>query len=82
MTVYAVEDDPSILRKPVTAFLRVIAHRKTYFLAWWISCLSIFLSFLGLLGFGVGFFFTSVWAWDVAGYSFTLALYSERNSSL
>lgn len=77
MTVYAVEGDPRVLRQPVAAFRRAWGHRESYLLAWWIASLAILLSFLGLLALGVGFLFTSVWAWDVVGYAFTVAMYSR-----
>lgn len=78
MTVYAVEGNPAVLRRPVDAFVRAWSHRKIYLFAWWIAMLSILLSFLGLLAAGIGFFFTSVWAWDVVGYAFTVAMYSQK----
>jgi hypothetical protein len=81
MTVYAVEGDPKVLRQPVRAFSRAWAHRGPYLFAWWIAALSILLSSLGLLAAGVGFFFTSVWAWDVVGYAFTVAMYSPTEVS-
>jgi hypothetical protein len=77
MTVFAVEGDKSILKKPVKAFLRAWAHRKLYAKAWAIALVSILCSFLGLLGLGIGFLFTSVWAWEVVGYAFTVAMYNE-----
>jgi hypothetical protein len=77
MTVYAVEGDPKVLRRPAAAFQRAWAHRRAYLYAWWIALLSILVSFLGLLILGVGFLFTSVWAWDVVGYAFTVAMYSD-----
>jgi hypothetical protein len=80
MTVYAVEGDASVLRRPLAAFARVWRHRRTYLFAWWIALLSVGLSFAGLLAAGVGFLFTSVWAWDVVGYAFTVALYSKGRS--
>jgi hypothetical protein len=76
MTVYAVEGDSRVLRRPIAAFQRAWSHRRMYLFAWWIATASIVLSFVGLLGLGIGFFFTSVWAWDVVGYAFTVALYS------
>jgi hypothetical protein len=78
MTVYAVEDDPAVLRKPGVAFSRAWHHRDAYLFAWWIALLSILLSLLGILAAGIGFFFTSVWAWDVVGYAFTVAMYSQK----
>lgn len=78
MTVYAVEGDPAVLRKPAEAFSRAWHHRDAYLFAWWIALLSIVLSLLGILAAGIGFFFTSVWAWDVVGYAFTVAMYSQK----
>lgn len=77
MTVYAVEGDARALRRPVAAFLRAWRHRRTYLFAWWIALLSIVISLGGLLVLGIGFFFASVWAWDVVGYVFTVAMYSN-----
>jgi len=81
MTVYAVEGDPQALRQPIAAFRRAWDHRRMYLFAWWIASLAVLLSFLGLLALGAGFFFTSVWAWDVVGYAFTVALYSRKNGT-
>jgi len=81
MTVYAVEGDARVLRRPLAAFRRALTHRRTYLQAWRISLLSIGLSFLGLLALGIGFLFTSVWAWDVVGYAFTVAMYSDAKDS-
>jgi hypothetical protein len=41
--------------------------------AWAIALAALLCSFLGLLAFGVGFLFTSVWFWQVAGFSFATA---------
>jgi hypothetical protein len=82
MTVYAVEGDPTVLRQPIRAFSRAWLHRRLYLYAWSIALLSIVLSLLGLLALGVGFFFTSVWAWDVVGYAFTIAMYSSEESAV
>lgn len=79
MTVYAVEGDSRVLRHPVGAFLRAWRHRRMYLFAWWIAVLSVVISFAGLLFLGVGFLFTSVWAWDVVGYAFTVAMYSRES---
>ena len=38
--------------------------------AWGIALAALTLSFMGLLGFGIAFFVTSVWFWQVAGFSF------------
>ena len=82
MTVYAVEGDPAVLKQPIAAFQRAWVHKRAYLFAWWIACLSILLSFLGLVILGVGFLFTSVWAWDVVGYAFTVAMYGHKEGTL
>ncbi len=78
MTVFAVEGDARVLRQPHIAFQRAWTHRRMYGKAWAMALVSIVLSFLGLAGLLIGFFFTSVWAWEVVGYAFTVAMYSER----
>jgi hypothetical protein len=80
MTVYAVEGDAAVLLRPVAAFRRAWQHRRTYLFAWWIALLSVVLSFVGLLAAGIGFLFTSVWAWEVVGYAFTVAIYGAERS--
>jgi hypothetical protein len=76
MTVYAVEEDPAVLKQPIKAFKRAWVKRKCYVKAWWIGLLAIALSFVGLVPYVLGWVFTSVWAWEVVGYVFTIALYS------
>jgi hypothetical protein len=80
MAVFACEGDPRVLRNPLRAFKRSVQHGRIYLKAWAIAIVSILLSFLGLLALGVGFFFTSVWAWGVVGYAFTVALYSRSET--
>ena len=77
MTVYACELDVRVLRNPYRAFRRAWAHRVIYSKAWLIAISAILLSFLGLLLFVGGFFVTSVWAWEVVGYAFTVAMYAN-----
>jgi hypothetical protein len=77
MTVYAVERDPAILRHPITAFRRAWERRSVYLRAWLIGLAAMVLSLAGLLLAGIGFLFTSVWAWEVVGYAFTVAMYTE-----
>ncbi len=77
MTVYACESDLTVLRDPRRAFQRAWTRRVAYFKAWRIAILSVALSSLGLLFFGVGFAFTSVWCWKVVGYAFTVAMYMD-----
>jgi hypothetical protein len=77
MTVYACEGDAAVLRRPVQAFRRALAHRHLYFKAWGISLSAVALSFFGLLALVVGFIFASVWSWEVVGYAFTVAMYGN-----
>jgi len=70
-----------VLKRPVVAFLRAWRHRRTYLFAWWIALLSIVISLAGLLALGIGFLFASVWAWDVVGYAFTVAMYSNSEDT-
>lgn len=78
MTVYACEKDTKVLFNPIAAFKRAWAHRKLYFKAWLIALSATSISFLGLFFLFFGFFFTSVWAWEVVGYAFTVAMYNDR----
>lgn len=45
-----------------------------YFKAWIIGLAAVFVSFFGLLAFGIGFLITSVWFWQVAAFSFANAM--------
>lgn len=49
---------------------RVFQGGRSYWHAWMIALLALACSFVGLIGFGVGFLITSVWFWQVAGFSF------------
>jgi hypothetical protein len=55
---------------PFRALRRVMEGGRAYWHAWAIALLALGLSFIGLLALGVGFLFTSVWFWQVAGFSF------------
>jgi hypothetical protein len=74
MTYNAAYDDMSYLYRPDKAFQRAVAGGSDYLHAWLIALAAIALSTLGLLALGVGFFYTSVWAWTVIGYAFSRAL--------
>ena len=74
MTYNAAHRDISYLYRPDRALRRAIAGGRHYLRAWGIALLAICLSSLGILGLGVGFFYTSVWAWMVVGYAFSRAL--------
>jgi hypothetical protein len=81
MTYNAAFGDLSYLYRPDKAFRRAVAGGRAYVHAWGIAITAMLLSLLGLLALGVGFFFTSVWAWSVVGYAFSRALsLSEADS--
>ena len=60
----------SIVFDPFRALRRVGQGGRDYWRAWGIALAALGLSFLGLLAFGIGFLVTSVWFWQVAGFSF------------
>ena len=70
MSHYCFTLDPREVFDPIRAMRRVIEGGAAYWHAWSIALAALFLSFLGLAAFGVGFLFTSVWFWQVAGFSF------------
>jgi hypothetical protein len=74
MTYNAVTGDIRYLYRPDEAFRRAREGGRAYLTAWGIAIAAIGLSFLGLAALGVGFFYTSVWAWSVVGYAFSKAL--------
>jgi hypothetical protein len=70
MTHYCREYDMGEIFNPFRALRRVLEGGTAYWKAWVIALAALCLSFLGLLLAGVGFLFTSVWFWQVAGFSF------------
>lgn len=62
---------------PARALRRCIDGGRGYWHAWAIALAALGLSFLGLLAFGIGFLITSVWFWQVAGFSFA-SVFSQR----
>lgn len=81
MTHYCKRFDPSEIFNPFKALRRSVEAGRHYWQAWMISLLALLLSFFGLLAFGIGFLFTSVWFWQVAGYSFSNA-FTTRHALL
>ena len=79
MTYNAAYNDISYLYRPDRAFMRALDGGKQYLWAWFIGLSAIALSFLGLLALGVGFLYTSVWAWMVVGHAFSRALSLQRH---
>lgn len=78
MTCYCVALDPREIYDPVRALGRVLRGGRLYWRAWGIALAALALSFLGLLALGVGFLFTSVWFWQVAGFAFARAFYQTQ----
>lgn len=74
MTYNAAFHDMRYLYRPDHALKRAWDGGKNYMWAWLIALSAISLSFLGLILLGVGFLYTSVWAWMVVGYVFSRAL--------
>lgn len=62
---------------PFRALRRVFEGGRAYWHAWLIVLAALCFSFLGLLALGVGFLVTSVWFWQVAGFSFA-TVFSQK----
>lgn len=77
MTHYCKELDPREIFHPARALGRVRQGGLAYWRAWSIVVPAMLLSFVGLLGLGVGFVFTSVWFWQVAAFSFA-TVFTQR----
>lgn len=77
MSHYCRGFDPREIFDPRRALRRVRQGGRAYWRAWGIALRALGLSFLGLLGLGVGFLWTSVWFWQVAGYSFA-TVFTQR----
>lgn len=74
MTYNAAFNDISYLYRPDKALRRALDGGTAYLRAWAIAIAAMALTPLGLLALGVGFFYSSVWAWSVVGYAFSRAL--------
>ena len=70
MTHYCRAFDAAEIYDPVRALSRALEGGAAYWRAWGIALCALALSFVGLLGLGIGFLITSVWFWQVAGFSF------------
>jgi hypothetical protein len=73
MTHYCHSLDAREVFNPLRALRRVTEGGRGYWHAWLIALAALGCSFLGLLALGVGFLVTSVWFWQVAGFSFATA---------
>jgi hypothetical protein len=74
---YCRKFDPAEIYDPVRALRRCIQGGRAYWQAWWIALAALAISFSGLLALGVGFLVTSVWFWQVAGFSFA-SVFTQR----
>ncbi|MFN8395679.1 MAG: hypothetical protein U0176_13655 [Bacteroidia bacterium] len=70
MSHYCKKLDPREIFDPMRAMRRVVEGGAAYWKAWGIVLCGMVLSFSGLLLLGIGFFYTSVWFWQSAGFSF------------
>lgn len=77
MSHYCKRYDPREIFDPRRALRRVSQGGAAYWRAWSIVVPSMLLSFVGLLGFGVGLAFTSVWFWQTAAFSFA-TVFTQR----
>lgn len=74
MSHYCRAYDAREIFDPTRALRRAWQGGAGYWKAWSIALAALALSFVGLLGLGVGFLFTSVWFWQAAGYAFANTL--------
>jgi hypothetical protein len=77
MSHYCHSFDAREIFNPFRALRRALEGGTPYWKVWAIGLTAFLLSFLGLAALGVGFVFSSVWFWQVAGFSFALA-FSKR----
>ena len=70
MSHYCRAFDPREIFDPRRALSRVRQGGAAYWRAWSIVLPTMLVSFVGLLGFGVGFLVTSVWFWQAAAFCF------------
>ena len=77
MTHYCRTYDYREIFNPLRAFHRIQEGGSAYWKAWGIALAALSVSLLGLLALGAGFLVTSVWFWQVAGYSFA-AVFSKK----
>ena len=77
MSHYCRAYEPREIFDPFRALGRVRQGGLAYWKAWSIVAPIMLLSFVGLLAFGVGFLFTSVWFWQCAAFSFA-TVFTQR----
>lgn len=67
-----------ISTRPDKALGAAVRGGRAYLRAWLIALAAIAVSFGGLAVLVIGFFYTSVWAWNVVGYAFSRALVANN----
>ncbi|PYU97019.1 MAG: hypothetical protein DMG08_00955 [Acidobacteria bacterium] len=77
MSHYCRKFDPAEIYDPFRALRRCIQGGRAYWQAWSITLAALAISFSGLLALGVGFLVTSIWFWQVAGFSFA-SVFTQR----
>ena len=77
MSFYCRDYDPAEIFNPWRALSRVRQGGRAYWRAWSIVIPTMVLSSIGLLGFGIGFLWTSVWFWQVAAFCFA-TVFTQR----
>jgi len=77
MSHYCRAFDVREIFNPIRALSRVAEGGWAYWKAWGIVLCALVTSFVGLLGLGVFFLATSVWFWQVAGFSFA-TVFTQR----
>ena len=77
MSHYCYTLDAREVFNPFRALRRVFQGGRAYWHAWLIALAALCLSFTGLFVFGIGFLFTSVWFWQVAGFGFA-TVFTQR----
>ncbi|MBZ9751636.1 hypothetical protein K7W42_12245 [Deinococcus sp. HMF7604] len=77
MTHYCLNLDLREIFDPWRALRRVHEGGRAYWHAWGVVLCALACSFLGLLAGGVGFLVSSVWFWQVAGFSFA-TVFTQR----
>jgi hypothetical protein len=70
MSFYCRDYDLAEVFDPLRALSRVRAGGRDYWRAWGIVIPTLVVSFVGLLGAGIGFLLTSVWFWQAAAFCF------------
>ena len=77
MSHYCKAYDVSEIFNPLKALRRVFEGGRDYWKAWTLVLPMMLCSFLGLLAFGVGFLWTSVWFWQSAAFCFA-TVFTQR----